>query len=106
MLLEPEPQEPNIFGLAETEPECIPSSGSVSDSGYGSGSDKWNKKVIKSRKIQKLDDQTTFWGTMLLLTMKRQDFLQYFFWYGNCAIYHRDPDLNPEPKLFQNRNRV
>ncbi len=36
----------------------------------------------------------------LILTLKRQDFVQYFFW--KTAKYCLDPE--PEPKLFQSRN--
>jgi hypothetical protein len=39
---------------------------------------------------------TTFWETMLLLTLKNQDFVQFFFL---TAKYGLDPvpDTNPEP---------
>jgi hypothetical protein len=38
---------------------------------------------------------------MLLLTLKRQDFVLFF---KNCAKYALGPELEPEPKLFQSRN--
>jgi hypothetical protein len=42
---------------------------------YGSGSNiKWNKKVKKI-----LSKRPTFWEIMLLLTLKRQDFVQILF---------------------------
>jgi hypothetical protein len=45
---------------------------------------------------------TTFWAKPLLLTLKRQDFEQFFF---NCAKYGLDPELKQEQKHFQGRNR-
>jgi hypothetical protein len=38
---------------------------------------------------------------VLLLTLKRQVYVQILFWLKNCANHH----LDPKPKLFQSLNR-
>jgi hypothetical protein len=45
---------------------------------------------------------TTFWETMLLLKIKRQEFLYIFF---NWSEMVSDLDPEPERKLFQSRIR-
>jgi hypothetical protein len=46
-------------------------------------------KIIKN-------ERPTFWETMLLLTIKRQDFVQTFFKTAKYCL-----DLKPEPELEQ-----
>jgi hypothetical protein len=41
---------------------------------------------------------TTFWPTMLLLTLKQQDFVQKIY-LKNCAKYGLDPDPESELKF-------
>jgi hypothetical protein len=66
---EPEPQETKLFALEE------PGSGrSVSGSAFEYRSDGMTK-VKKSKKIK---NQITFWATVLLITLKSQDFVQNF----------------------------
>jgi hypothetical protein len=49
---------------------------------------------------------TTFLATMLLLTLKKQDFVQHFLFEKLC-YNGLDPDLDPEPdpKLYHSRIR-
>jgi hypothetical protein len=59
--------------------------------------------IQKPNKVKKIkNEMTTFWETMLLLTLKRQDFVPIFF----CSKYGMDPapDLDSEPELFHSRN--
>ncbi len=52
----------------------------------------------------------TFWEIMLLLTLKKQDFVQLLLKCDKYCLYP-EPEPKPEPKLFwsqnknQNRNR-
>jgi hypothetical protein len=56
-------------------------------------------------------ESPTFWETLLLLTVKRQDFCTHLFLfyakYGLDPAPNLDPESEPEPepKLFQSRNR-
>jgi hypothetical protein len=47
---------------------------------------------------------TTFWAKILLITLKRQDFVQNFLLI-NSSKYELDPDPESEQKLFQSRDR-
>jgi hypothetical protein len=55
-------------------------SGSGSVSGFGSGSNIKCKKVTKYK-----NERPTFWEIMLLLTLKRQNFVQIILLLENCA---------------------
>ncbi len=67
---------------------------------------KWNNgtKVIKVKIFFK-NEMTTFSPTMLLLTLKQQEFVKNKFYLKNCAKYGLDPGPEPELKLFQSRTR-
>jgi hypothetical protein len=58
----------------------------------------------KSKKsIKKRNERPAFWETMLILTVKRQDFVQ-IFWkscaeYGLALIPDLDSEPEPEPEL-------
>jgi hypothetical protein len=61
-----------------------------SGTGFGSGYNiKWNKESQKTKNVR-----PAFWEIMLLLSLKKQDFVQIFV----VAKYCLDPE--PEPKLF------
>ncbi len=80
---EQEPQKPQIFALAQLagpEPEHIRfrfrnTFGFGSGTGFGQDSNiKWS---IKKSKIK--NERPTFWETMLLVTLKKQDCIQIYF---------------------------
>ncbi len=111
MELEPKPQEPELFALAELEPDCIPDPFPNPDLDLDPTKMERRKIVKKVKKKKKLDYK--FWATMLLdllLILNRQDFVQNFY-LKNGAKYGLEPDLDldqeadPEPKLFLSRNR-
>jgi hypothetical protein len=58
---------------------------------------KWKKK--SSQQIK--NGKPTFWEIMLILTLKRQDFVQIFLFLENYAKYCLDPDPEQKLKLFQ-----
>ncbi len=54
----------------------------------------------------KLKRMTTFWETMLLtLKLKRQDFVKEIYFKTAKFCVYLVLNLDPEPKLFQSRNR-
>jgi hypothetical protein len=64
----------------ESEPQlfCLSGTGMHSGSVFGSGSD--IKRIFKQSKKSKIkNEMTTFWETLLLPTLKRQDFVQFVF---------------------------
>jgi hypothetical protein len=65
--VEPEPHEPKLFALAETEPECITVSAPKPVLGPDS-----TLNVKKSES----NETPTFWEIMLLPILKRRDFVE------------------------------
>jgi hypothetical protein len=88
-VVEPEPQEPQHFAVAE--PEFIQEPDLDLD-----------PTLNGIQKVKIRGQLSSFWETMLLLTSKRQDFVQIIL-VKNFAKYCLVSF--PEPKLFQSRNR-
>jgi hypothetical protein len=75
---------------------------------YGSGSrfEAWSN--IKYGKNVKYKNETNFLGNKLLLTRKRQDFVQFVFVFGKLrSIFwiRTGTESEVEPKLYQSLNR-
>jgi hypothetical protein len=71
--VEPKPQEPCIFAFSKPEMECHPVPGPDLDP------DPTLNGIQKSKSNKKTKTKmTTFWETMLLLTLTRHDFVQIF----------------------------
>jgi hypothetical protein len=96
-IVEPEPQEQELFPLAK--PDCILDPVRI----WIRIRHKWNDKN-KSVKNKIKNELTTFWAIMLLLlTFKKGKILYNIFYLKNCAKYDLDPytDFDPESKLFK-----
>ncbi len=92
--------EPELFALAGTGTAMH--SGPGSGAGFGSEFNiKCNTKVKKLKKLN--NERSTFWKTMLLLTVKRQYFVHISAKYGLDPVPDRDRDWERNKLLrFQN----
>jgi len=101
-VVEPEPQVPELFDSAEPdpEPECIPDPVS-----YPVPDPTWNRTKVKKPN----NEVTTFWVTMLLLTLKSQDLVKRKFSWKKCAykfwILIRTWILSRNRNFFKVRSR-